>query len=113
MLEKSLQQFAYFALISIFAVTIEVLFSYLPSSLLKSIYLQAVKYDFVVDNEDVFTPCEDFPDNYIDKFFDISGLSFEREGDLVKVVGDVKLVHEFENDVPIQVSRRNDNFAWL
>ncbi|XP_004524122.1 uncharacterized protein LOC101451317 [Ceratitis capitata] len=99
MLEKSLQQFAYFALISIFAVTIE-----------------AVKYDFVVDNEDVFTPCEDFPDNYIDKFFDISGLSFEREGDLVKVVGDVKLVHEFENDVPIQLDAqvyRRSRGEWV
>lgn len=66
--------------------------------------MQAVKYDFVVENEDVFTPCEDFPDKYIDKFFDISGLSFEREADLIKVTGDVKLIHEFEKAIPIQVN---------
>lgn len=66
--------------------------------------MQAVKYDFVVENEDVFTPCEDFPDNYIDQFFDISRLSFEREDDLIKVTGDVKLIHEFEKAIPIQVN---------
>ncbi|XP_011183404.1 uncharacterized protein LOC105212813 [Zeugodacus cucurbitae] len=64
--------------------------------------VEAVKYDFVVENEDVFTPCEDFPDKFIDTFFDISGLSFEREDDLIKVTGDVKLIHEFDKAVPIQ-----------
>ncbi|XP_018804826.1 PREDICTED: uncharacterized protein LOC108978820 [Bactrocera latifrons] len=67
------------------------------------VVVQAVKYDFVVENEDVFTPCEDFPDKFIDKFFDISGLSFEREADLIKVTGDVKLIHEFDKAIPIQL----------
>ncbi|XP_067637302.1 uncharacterized protein [Eurosta solidaginis] len=65
--------------------------------------VEAIQYDFVVENEEVFTPCDDFPDNYIDKYFDISDLSFVREDDRVKVTGDMKLTHEFQSDVPIQL----------
>ncbi|XP_054729586.1 uncharacterized protein LOC129238553 [Anastrepha obliqua] len=65
--------------------------------------VEAVQYDIVVENEDVFTPCEGYPGDYIDKYFDISGLNFERQDDFVKVTGDVKLIYEFQSSVPIQL----------
>ncbi|XP_036320145.1 uncharacterized protein LOC118734533 [Rhagoletis pomonella] len=86
MLGKFLERFSYFVAFSVFVAAVE-----------------AVNYDFVVENEEVFTPCEDYPENYIDTFFDISDLTFERQGDLVKVTGDLKLTHQFNGDVPIQL----------
>lgn len=39
------------------------------------------KYEFEFINEKIYTPCEDYPNNFIDNLFDMSNVNFDQTED--------------------------------
>lgn len=55
-------------------------------------------------NSDIYTPCKDYPDNFIDSLFDMSNLSLEQTEDgSIIAKGPVFLKKSVDPAVPVTV----------
>ena len=58
--------------------------------------LLAYKYDLEFQNTDVFTPCADFPDNFLDKFLTMpNNITLLSDGNLY-INGEIVLIYDFK-----------------
>ena len=58
--------------------------------------LLAFTYEVQFENSDVFSPCADFPDNFLDKFLTMPENITLLPDDKIYVKGDVVMIYDFQ-----------------